>query len=151
MDDVKTTLLFTLSAEVDKPLDLRNANGTGRFIIPATGGVFNGPRLRGTVVPVGADWLTVKEGYGKIDVRALLKTDDGELIYVTYQGVHTISAEIRDRIAAGEDVDSSEYYFRVAPMFETSAPKYDWLNRIVAVGIGARTQTTVDYQVFEIL
>jgi hypothetical protein len=39
----------------------------------------------------------------------------------------------------------------VAPLFETAAPKYDWLNRVVAIGIGSRTRTQVCYRVYAIL
>jgi hypothetical protein len=44
-----------------------------------------------------------------------------------------------------------EYYFRVAPFFETASPKYDWLNRIVPVGVGQRGPTDVSYTVHELL
>ena len=55
------------------------------------------------------------------------------------------------RIAAGEAVDPSAYYLRNTPYFETSAAKYDWLNRIVAVGVGRRMPAHAEYDVFEIL
>ena len=101
-------------------------------------------------MPVGGDWLDVKEGHGKLDARIVLETVDGACISMTYHGIHTISDSIRSRIAAGEDVKSSEYYFRTAPFFETAAPEYQWLNRIVSVGLGSRTRDTVDYRIFEI-
>jgi hypothetical protein len=151
MGGIVTTPLFDLSAEVDTPLDLRGDDGTGRFIGPVLGGTFSGPRMRGKVLPVGADWLTTEEGYGKIDVRLVLETEDDALIYMTYRGIHTIGPSVRERLAAGETVDPSEYYFRTTPLFETAASEYNWLNRIVAVGLGARTLTTVDYRVFEVL
>jgi Protein of unknown function (DUF3237) len=36
-------------------------------------------------------------------------------------------------------VDPATHYFRTAPLFETAAPQYDWINRIIAVGIGQAT------------
>jgi hypothetical protein len=52
----------------------------------------------------------------------------------------------------GETVDSSEYYFRVAPVFETGAERYAWLNKILAVGVGERLPPNmVRYSIFEIL
>jgi hypothetical protein len=48
-------------------------------------------------------------------------------------------------------VEQTDYYLRTAPMFETSAAEYAWLNRIVSVGIGERRPDGVSYEVFEIL
>jgi len=48
-------------------------------------------------------------------------------------GIFVIAPETFHRIAAGEEVDPAEYYFRTTPLFETAAEKYDWLNRVVAV------------------
>ena len=56
-----------------------------------------------------------------------------------------------ERIASGEEVDTSEYYLRNTPYFETSAPQYDWINRIVSVGIGRRMPDHAAYDIFEIL
>jgi len=47
-------------------------------------------------------------------------------------------------------VNPSEYYFRTTPVFETAAEKYAWLNRLVAVGVGRRTRTGVEYSVYAI-
>ena len=60
--------------------------------------------------------------------------------------------EVMARLAQGETVASSEYYFRVAPMFETGAERYAWLNKILAVGVGERLPPNmVRYDIFEIL
>ena len=151
MSAVKSKFLFELTIEAAPAYDLREAPDRGRFIVPITGGTFEGPRLKGTILPQGGDWLTFAPDHNKIDVQTVLKTDDGALIAMRYKGVNTITAEIRDRFAAGEAVDPSEYYFRNAPLFETNAPDYAWLNRIIAVGIGWRDATSVGYRVFEIL
>jgi hypothetical protein len=84
-------------------------------------------------------------------VRLLLRTDDGALILMTYRGVRHASAEVNARIAKGEAVAASEYYLRTAPFFETSSPKYAWLNKVVCVAVGERTPDGVTYDVFEIL
>ena len=59
--------------------------------------------------------------------------------------------DVMDRIANGETVDPSEYYLRNTPYFETSTEKYDWLNRIVSVGVGRRMPDHAAYDVFHIL
>jgi len=60
--------------------------------------------------------------------------------------------EVLGRMLEGErDIDPSEYYFRTTPVFETGSEKYGWLNRIISVGVGRRTETGVAYTVYEIL
>ena len=58
---------------------------------------------------------------------------------------------IIEKLDKGEPVDPASYYFRMNPMFETSAPKYDWINRIIAVGIGHRLADGPIYSIFEVL
>jgi len=93
-----------------------------RVTFPITGGSFEGDRLRGTVLPGGDDW-TVKrsDGVVELDLRITMETDDGALIYMTFEG-------IRDDGAPGAP------YFRTVPRFETAEPKYSFLNRLLAVG-----------------
>jgi hypothetical protein len=55
------------------------------------------------------------------------------------------------RLDRGEPVQASDYYFRISPFFETSDARYDWLNRIAAVGIGHRLRAGPVYNLFEIL
>jgi len=56
------------------------------------------------------------------------------------------------RFAQGETVDPSEYYLRVARMFETGTERYAWLNRTLAVGVGERLPPNIArYAIFEIL
>jgi hypothetical protein len=81
----------------------------------------------------------------------VLKTDDGALIFMHYRGVRHGSPQVMARIARGELVPPSEYYLRSTPSFETAASKYDWLNRIVAVGVGRRLPDRGEYDVFQIL
>ena len=90
-------------------------------IFPIIGGSFEGDRLRGKVLAGGGDWVTTKaDGSFELDARATLETDDGALIYMTFTGVR----------------DDAQKYFRTLPRFETASPKYAFLNRLLAVGIG---------------
>jgi hypothetical protein len=59
-------------------------------------------------------------------------------------------ADVMQRLAQGEPVDPSEYYFRTVASFVTSAPRYAWLGAIIAVGIGHRYPTGPLYHLFEI-
>ena len=55
-----------------------------------------------------------------------------------------------ERLAAGEEVDASEYYFRTTPIFETGAPRYKWLNGLVAIAAGQRLANEVIITVYEV-
>lgn len=116
------------------------------------GGTFEGPRIKAKILSGGSDVLTERNDRAmQPDVRLTLETDDGALIFVSYRGVRHGSPEAMAMIARGEIPDPSAYYLRNAPFFETAAPKYDWLNRIVAIGVGRRTPTQAIYEVHEIL
>jgi uncharacterized protein DUF3237 len=98
------------------------------------GGSFEGERLFGEVVS-GNDWQAVRtDSCLKLDVRLVLKTTDGALIIMTYQCLRAGPPSVIEKLDKGETVDPHSYYFRMSPMFETSAPKYDWMNRIIAIG-----------------
>lgn len=123
-----------------------------------TGGRFRGERLQGTVLPGGGNWsrsgrLGEDAAVGTFDARVVLKTNDGALIYVTYGGRSVIPDDVRAAFAnpAAPPVDPSRYYLRIAPVFETAAPQYAWLNGVLAVGVGERTEFGVRHVVHEIL
>lgn len=141
-----------MQAELGDPQEVGATPRGSRLIAPVTGGMFAGPKLKGEVLSGGADWLVTRaDGIRELDVRITLRTDDGHLIYMSYRGINTITPAIVQRLVGGETVDTSEYYFRVTPVFETGAERYGWLNSIVAVGVGERLPTAVRYVVYQIL
>ncbi len=149
---VRTRPLFVMRLDVRKLLILGATPGAYRRIGVVPGGSFEGDRLSGAVLDGGSDWQTVRgDGATTLDVRLVLKTTDEALIGMTYRGLRHGPPEIIDRIEKGEVVDPSSYYFRTNPLFETSSPKYDWINRIVAIGIGHRQADGPIYSIFEIL
>lgn len=126
--------------------------GARRRIDVFKGGRFEGPKLKGEVMPGGLDWqLWRQDGVLHPDVRLTLKTDDAKIIFVTYRGVRHAAPDVMERLATDGEVDRSEYYLRTALFFEAEADRYDWLNRIVAVGMGQRLPGAAQYDVFEIL
>jgi Protein of unknown function (DUF3237) len=116
------------------------------------GGSFEGDRLSGKALPGGGDWVLIRpDGITHLDVRAMLETDRGETIYMTYTGRLKMPAGAAERLAAGETLTEAELYFRTAVQFETAAADLLWLNDIVAVGIGHRRASGPVYRIFEML
>lgn len=152
MPELRSEYLFTITVTVDAlhdvgtvPLGIRHLDMLGK-------GRFEGPRLKGEVLPGGIDQKIFRaDGAMNPNVRLVLRTDDEALIYMHYTGVRYGSPAVMDRIAAGETVDPSEYYLRNTPYFETASATYDWLNRIVSVGVGRRMPDHAAYDVFQIL
>jgi len=149
--NVQTRPLFVLREQVP-PLFVVGATPNGfRRIGLVPGGSFEGERLSGVVVS-GNDWQTVRDdSCRKLDVRLLLRTTDDALIVMTYTVLRAGPPDVMAALDRGEAPDPSTYYFRMSPMFETSAKKYDWLNRIICVGIGDRLADGPVYSIFEVL
>jgi Protein of unknown function (DUF3237) len=123
-----------------------------RRIIPIIGGTFEGPKIRGEVVPGGYDWQLVRsDGIAEIEARYVLKTDDGELITIVNTGLRHGPEEVMARLARGEEVDASDYYFRSVPVFETASEKYHWLTKHVFIASGLRKPDRVVISVYAIL
>jgi len=123
-----------------------------RTIVPVTGGDFEGPRLRGKILPGGGDWLLLRaDGVLELDLRITLETDDHALIYMTFQGLRHGPPDTIAALGRGETVDPARYYFRTVPRFETSAETYAFLNRIVTVGVGETRPDGAVHRIDEIL
>lgn len=152
MAEIKTRKLMSLKLLVSSMQSIGVAPGGDRRVGIVAGGTFSGDRLNGTVMEGGADWIIARpDGCMLLDVRLVLKTDDGALIGLTYRGLRHGPAEIMAKVAAGEPVDAALYYFRTSILFETSAEKYDWLNRIIGIGTGSRSASGPEYEIFELL
>jgi len=144
--------LFRIKADVAEPQVTADGPYGVRRFIPVTGGTFEGDRLRGVLLPGGADAQMIRaDGHAELDVRVALQTDDGAIIYMKGLGLRAATPEVAARMAAGENVDRSEYYFREAMQFEAPPGAYAWMNAILAVGVGERTPDQVLLDVFEIL
>src|ERR1700687_4085355 len=123
-----------------------------RVTAPIASGHFEGPPLRGKVLPGGADWTLLRgDGVLELDLRITLETDDGALIHMTSFGLRHGPPDVIAALARGESVDPATYYFRTTPRFETGHPKYAFLNRILAVSSGNRRAEGPIYTIAEIL
>ena len=98
-----------------------------RTIIPITGGTFEGPNIKGTIINGGADYQLGNKATGRTELEAIycIKTDDGVNIHVRNRGI----------IANGKDDQGNPtFYFKAAPQFEAPADsKYAWLNNAIFV------------------
>jgi len=150
---LEAELLYEIDAEIGRFIDIGAASYGHRRYCPVVEGRFEGPRLRGTVLPHGGEWaLTTADGVGRMDVRMLLQTDDGATIATAYPGVMVGEPElIRQAFLTGE-VDPARYYMRILPRFETGDARYAWLQGIVAIGYGRLAPgRRVRYSVYRIL
>lgn len=154
MSDLKTEFLCTLAANVDwrQVIDVGAASHGTRQIVYIRGGTFEGPRIKGVVLPGGGDWFVRRaDQLVEVDVRCVLRTDDSHLIYCHLTGINEMTAEVAIKAITGQSVDSSKYYFRAATVFEAGSKKYEWLNRIVAVAAGNLTPAGVEYKICMVL
>ena len=123
-----------------------------RSFVPVAGGDFEGPRLRGRILPGGGDWLLLRsDGVLELDLRITLETDDHALIYMAFQGMRHGPPDVIASISRKEVVDPARYYFRTVPRFETSAEAYAFLNRIVTIGVGETRADGAVHRIDEIL
>jgi hypothetical protein len=142
--------IYRLDADVDAPVDLGDTPQGHRRIVALTGGRAEGNDLHAELLATaGADWQILRgDGSSVADIRYTLETDQGALLYVQAHGVRHGDPEVLARLAAGEDVDPSEYTFRTTVSIETSAPDLSWLNDGVFIAVGARQPSGVSYDVY---
>lgn len=144
--------LMTLQVTVDQVQKIGAVPYGTRATAPIASGHFEGPRLRGRVVPGGGDWTLLRsDGVLELDLRLTLETDDGALIHMASFGLRHGPPEVLAALARGEPVDPTSYYFRTTPRFHTANPKYGFLNRILTVASGDRKPTGPIYTVDEIV
>ena len=150
LPDPQLRHVYRLDAELEAPADLGDTPQGHRRIIPLTRGHAAGPYFDAELLPAGgADWQIVRaSGSSVADIRYTLKTDGGALLYVRSQGVRHGDPNVLARLAAGEDVDPSEYTFRAWLTIETADPELAWVNDGVFIAVGGRRPNGVSYDVY---
>jgi Protein of unknown function (DUF3237) len=140
-----------LRVELEDILHLGPTPYGDRRIIHILGGRFDG-HIAGRIVPGGADWQIVRpDGVADLEARYTLETAAGERALVRSEGLRHGPPEVIAALARGEPVDPARYYFRTALRFETSAPALAWMNKLIAIGRGAREPRAVLLDAFEVL
>ena len=145
-------VLYDMHVDLEPPQVIGQTPQGMRQVFIVRGGTFQGPRMRGEVLPGGGDWALIRpDGVVQLDVRATLRTDDGALVYAQYGGLICAPPDVFQRLVQGEDVPLDQYYFYTNPMFQTAAPQYGWLNRTMAVGRGRVIPGGVEYRVWALV
>ena len=148
----KLEFAFTASITLGIVQDLGATPHGHRRIIPITGGTFEGPAIKGTVEPGGADWQIIRaDNVAELNAKYTLKTNGGVLIYVENKGYRHGPADILQRLSRGEVVDAKEYYFRATPVFETASEKYDYLNKYIYIASGERNKDSVIIHFYKVV
>lgn len=114
-----------LKVTLGEAFSIDNTQHGRRTVIPITGGTFEGPQLKGTIINGGADYQLNAENRTELEAIYCIKTDDGIYIHVRNRGI----------IANGKDANGNPtFYFKAAPQFEAPADsKYGWLNNALFV------------------
>jgi hypothetical protein len=149
---ISTEPIFRVHCEVADILDLGLAPFGHRRVVNLLGGTVSGAKLNGRIISGGTDWqIMAADGAVDLHARYTLESDGGALIQVDSRGLRHGPPEVLARMARGEAVDPSLYYFRTAMRFETSHPSMLWLNRILALAKGTREKNAVKLDVYEVV
>ena len=134
---MKLAHLFQMKASVGAPTLVGPTPVGTRQIFAVTGGSFEGERLRGEIGTPGGEWLLdAGDGFGQVDVRLLLHTDDGAPIYMRYSGLMDFNEVVQGKLAAGQSTEFGDNHFLTHVRFECADERYAWLNATQIVGKG---------------
>ena len=144
--------LATLTVEVGELVSLGPAPLGERRVVGIVGGTFEGPRMRGTVLPGGADWQIARsDGVLDLDAQYTLEEQGGGRVRVVSRGYRHGPDEVLAALARDEDVDPAQYFFRTIMRFETGAPYLAWLNKTIAVATAERKARHVVLDAYQLL
>ena len=143
--------LTQVRCEVGALVSLGTAKYGERRYVPLTGGTVSGPELSGRIVEGGVDWQ-VNRADGVLDIAAhyVIRADDGGLIEVQSDGMRHGPPAVMARLARGDDVAPDEYFFRTLMRFQTGAPAWLHLNKVMALAVGQRQAGLVVLDVYRI-
>lgn len=152
MEQPRLEFAFELEIQVSPLPEVGKTTKGTRKIISITGGSFEGPKIKGTIIPGGYDWQLIRnDGVIEIEARYVLQTEEGFMITIVNTGLRHAPEHVMQRLVAGEDVDPSLYYFRCVPIFETSETKYEWLTKNIFIANGIRKSSLVIIEVWKVL
>ena len=116
-----------MRVHIDQAFSVGETPHGKRLVIPITGGTFEGPQIKGTILNGGADYQLASADGSRTELEAIycIRTDDGVNIHVRNRGI----------IYNGKDANGQpSFYFKAAPQFEApSDSRYAWLNNALFV------------------
>lgn len=141
---------LVLRAEIGGQHQVGNGPYGARLVVDVVGGRVEGERLQAEILG-GGDWVLVgADGFGRLDVRLQLRTDDGALVYCQYQGLLEMNEAVGAALATGGSTQFGDQYFRTALRMESGDERYAWLNRTLFVGKGRLTDGQIEYVVYAV-
>jgi hypothetical protein len=151
---------FTIHGNVAAPISFGETYLGNSEFLPITGGYFDGPKLRGEVVPGGGDWKVLRpDGDTHIYAKYALKTNDSVYINILNEGVgRTVPLKDKEQ-EEEEEKENGQVYdgdglptIRTTPVFEVDVhSKHAWLNDWIFVAdLKAINSTLVDVIVYEV-
>lgn len=145
--------VYEASGDLEPPRQIGPTyDGTRRIIPIVGGGRVEGPLIQGRLVGNSADWqVTRPDGVTVADALYAIETDDGVLIQIRNKGLRRGPPDVMVRLAAGEEVDPAEYYFRTVPEFIAPVGKYEWMNQSIFLCSGARYPQGIKLWVWRVL
>lgn len=151
LPEPKLEFFCELRVELDSIREMGLGRAGARRIIPIVGGSVTGPHLTGKILNLGADWQTMFEnGLAELDTRYAIETDDGATIEIMNYGFRHGPPEVMQAVARGEDVAPDQYYMRTHARLETGHKTYNWINKLLFVGVGARQKSSVTVRLYTI-
>ena len=139
----------TLMVELAPIQTMGKGRAGQRRIIPIIGGIVTGNELLGRILNVGADWQTIFDnGMAELDTRYAMETHDGATIEINNYGYRHGPKHVIEAIGRGETVDPDSYYMRTHARLETGDQRYEWVNKTLFVGTGARNANSVQVELY---
>ncbi|ORY85066.1 hypothetical protein BCR37DRAFT_378106 [Protomyces lactucae-debilis] len=157
---------FSLECDMEDFHPVGNGPHGNRATVIFKGGRFEGPKLKGTILPGGGDWEIVADDSTAVsailacwialtrqflDTRYNLKTDDGAIIYLRTTGVRKGPKDILDKLGEDESITADQYSMRLSLQFECGTDKYAWLNKTVGFAVSGRNGTMVIYDAYALV
>jgi hypothetical protein len=149
---MELNLEATATAKLKQPLMIGPGPQGVRLYIEVGEGSLTGPRLNGTVLPGGGDWVLVgADGWCRVDVRTQFETDDGAVIYGQFFGLIEMNDAVENAFASGIGTSFDDQYFRVTPRLETGDTDYEWVNKSVFLAQGRFVEGFgLEYQIYRV-
>ncbi|MDQ8205027.1 DUF3237 family protein [Pelagicoccus sp. SDUM812003] len=135
--DFETEFVYEAHVTIGEIVEVGETSKSIRRYIPITGGRFEGPRLKGTVLPGGADWQTERTDGGiELDALYSMRCDDGTVIIVRNQGI----------------ISPGGSYLKTTPTFTVPDGPHDWLDDFLYFGTvsGSEEPDTVVIRVYRV-